>query len=143
MKMLDSLKDILGKGKRSLAHRRLESRLSGIIQTATGHKRNHLEAGRNEYHVLYYEADDLIRAFCKDFLVEYETISAQIPAITELKALAFPPTPTQTAKTWAKGSLVAVLLGFVAILVAGFTSGLIQAIFNWGLNGAHQFLRFL
>ena len=115
---------------RAIARRRLESDLSDIIKTATGHKKDKVANGDSRYQELWRIADQKVTDFCVKHEVSRVSIDAQIPALTELQQLATVPVviPHRNAKI-AIGGFVA---GSVAITTLGALCAYVHDLFIFG-----------
>jgi len=117
---------------RSWAKRRLESELSDIVRVASGHKKDKVAIGDSRYQELWRIADEKVTTFCNQHNVPRSSIEAQVPALTELKALAQVPVvvPHQTAKRIGAGAVG----GSMLIIVLGIMCGFVHSLFLFGMS---------
>ena len=130
----DELQNKYANLRRHLAKRQLENELASIIRTVAGHKRNKVPVGAPQYGSLWKIANQKVESFCAAYQTGRGEIEAQIPALTELHDLAQTPhTPPKAIKI--AGGFVT---GVVLFIVSGFASGIIQWLFQLGMNIAHH-----
>ena len=120
--------------RRNIAKRQLENELASIIRTVAGHKRNKAPAGAPQYQCLWDVADRKVDAFCVAYQADRGEIDAQIPALKELYDLAQAPQAPKKAIKFAGGFVT----GVVLFTLTGFAAGIIQWLFNLGMNFAHH-----
>ncbi len=130
----DGLQNRFAGLRRHIAKRQLENELASIIRTVAGHKRNKIPAGAPQYCSLWKVADRRVESFCATYGADRGEIEAQIPALKELHDLAqMPHTPRKAIQV--AGGLVT---GVVALVLSGFAAGIIQWLFQLGMNFAHS-----
>ena len=130
----DGLQNRFAGLRRQIAKRQLENELASIIQTVAGHKRNKVPTGAAQFSSLWRIANQKIDYFCAAYRADRGEIEAQIPALKELHDLAQTPhTPTKAIKI--AGGLVTCVVVFI---LSGFTAGIIQWLFQLGMNFAHS-----
>ena len=124
---------------RVIALRRLENELASILRTVSGHRKNKLPQGASQFRILWQKADVQVFKFCTDYDVPRQEIESQVPALSELRALAQSPARPKTKMI----ALSVLISGTVAIFLMGFATGLIQHLFTYGFNSAQWVLHLL
>jgi hypothetical protein len=116
------------------ARQGLEADLAEIITTANGHHAKKVARGAEVYTTLEKKANNKITAFCKKWEVEEIEIRAQAPALRELHELTVPEVKTPVLAKL----LLGLVLALVAVVVIGFSTGVIHNIFERSYNsGSH------
>lgn len=99
--------------------RAFEHRLAGILSAAAGHEDNSLPAGNYEYQVLAARADELCTEFAERWGLDRDLLSARIPALAKLAAMAVPPT-----KKYGRLALLVIIASPLTLLLLGIMAGL-------------------
>jgi|SRR5580658_3638250 hypothetical protein len=122
--------------RQHIAKRLLENELASIIRTVAAHKRNRVPAGAPQYRSLWHTANQKVDSFCVAYWADRAEIEAQIPALKELCDLVQVPKASKKAIKIAGG----LVTGVVVFTLSGFAAGVIQWLFDLGMNFAHHLL---
>lgn len=106
----------------SIERRSFEGKLERIVRTALAHQSVGLPAGHPQYKLLQQQADSTCTTFANRWNIDPNLLDAQIPAIGKLKSLADPTPKPEPAILVSLGAGGAVVLFFLAGVLAGLTS---------------------
>lgn len=129
----------LREAKKAMALYSLENKLSKIINTANGHRKNKLPKHAPAYQELFRQATIAVHEFCTTHSVPEQDVYTQIPALGELRewGSAPPSAGERIASGVTKAGAVSIGV-IITIILTGLVSGWIQRLFHFGWALAHH-----